>query len=74
MTDLIGRFFGMAGESDRAKRLVRIMVSFTPISAIAFMMSTTFYSIFIAQTLFPSNPLTYGMAVVGILSTIGLAV
>lgn len=75
MTDLIGRFFGMAGESDRAKRLVKIAVSFTPISAVAFMMSTTFYSIFVAQTLFPPPaPLQVGMAVVGILSTIGLAV
>jgi MFS family permease len=75
MADRIAGFFGMAGESDRAKRLVKIVVSFTPISAIAFMMSTTFYSIFIARTLFPSpSPLEYGMAVVGILSTIGLAV
>lgn len=75
MTDWVARFFGMAGESDRTKRLVKIVVSFTPISAIAFMMSTTFYSIFIARTLFPSpSPLEYGMAVVGILSTIGLAV
>jgi MFS family permease len=75
MTDRIAGFFGMAGESDRAKRLVKIVVSFTPISAIAFMMSTTFYSIFVAQALFPPpSPLQYGMAVVGILSTIGLAV
>jgi MFS family permease len=75
MTDRIAGFFGMAGESDRARRLVKIVVSFTPISAIAFMMSTTFYSVFVAQTLFPPpSPLQYGMAVVGILSTIGLAV
>jgi MFS family permease len=75
MTDRIAKFFGVASESDRVRRLVKIAVSFTPIAGVAFMMSTTFYFVFIAETLFPPpTPLKYGMAVVGILSTIGLAV
>ncbi len=71
---LIARFFGLEEESKRVQYLAKVSAAFMPIAALAFMMSSTFYSVFVAETLFPPPiNLSVGMAFVGILAAISMA-
>ncbi len=76
MPDWIGKFFGLSDESDRVKHLAKVSALFMPIAALAFMMSTTFYSFFVAITLVGTEPgnLPLGFAFVGVLASISMAV
>ncbi|MFX0170206.1 MAG: MFS transporter [Candidatus Hodarchaeota archaeon] len=73
MVDLVGKFFGLKDETDRVKRLAKVAAIFMPFAAFAFMMSTTFYSFYVAITLAPGN-LNLGFAFVGILASVTMAV
>lgn len=72
MTDWVAKFFGLEEESEQVKHLAKIASVFVPLAALSFMMSTTFYAIFVAQILAPAGPLVSGFALVGILASIGM--
>lgn len=76
MTGWLDRFFGLEEESDRVRHLAKVAAFFMPIAALAFMMSTTFYSFYVATTLVGPLPgdLPLGFAFVGILASIAMAV
>lgn len=73
MTDIVGRFFGLEEESQRAKHLAKVAAIFMPFAALAFMMSTTFYSFYVATLLAGSN-LNIGFALVGILASFAMGI
>jgi MFS family permease len=73
MVDIVGKFFGLQDESVKVKRLAKVAAVFMPLAAFAFMMSTTFYSFYVAITLAPGD-LNLGFALVGILASITMAV
>jgi MFS family permease len=73
LTDIVGKFFGLEDESQRAKHLAKIAALFMPFAALAFMMSTTFYSFYVATLLAGSN-LNVGFALVGILASFAMAI
>ena len=73
MVDLVGKFFGLKDESDQVKRLAKVAAVFMPFAALAFTMSSTFYSFYVAITLAPGD-LYLGFALVGILASILMAV
>ncbi|MFW9831861.1 MAG: hypothetical protein ACFFD8_08800, partial [Candidatus Thorarchaeota archaeon] len=76
MTSWVGRFFGLEEESDRVRHLAKVAALFMPLAAFAFMMSTTFYSFYVAITLVGTLPqnLPLGFALVGILASISMGV
>ncbi|MDO8056234.1 MAG: hypothetical protein Q6361_05185, partial [Candidatus Hermodarchaeota archaeon] len=73
MSDLIGKFFGLQEESDRVKHIAKVAAVFMPFAALAFTMSSTFYSFYVATTLSPGD-LYLGFALVGILASIMMAI
>jgi MFS family permease len=73
MVDMVGKFFGLEEESDQVKHLAKVAAVFMPFAALAFTMSTTFYSFYVAITLAPGD-LYLGFALVGILASILMAI
>lgn len=72
MADRIARFFGLQDESPRVKYLAKVAATFMPLGAASFMMSTTFFAVFVAETLVgPVFYLTLGMALVAQLALVG---
>ncbi len=67
----IARVFGIHEPTENAARLVKILAVLFPSFAISFQISTTFYTIFIAETLGGGDYIT-GLTYVGILVVISL--
>ncbi len=66
-------FFGLQQAGDEAIRLVRLMLVFMPAMAAAFMLSTTFWMIYIAESLGGGDYMA-GLRMVGVLVVIQLLV
>ncbi len=71
MTSRVARFFGLEDESSRVQYLAKVAAAWMPLAALSFTMSSTFYSIYIATLLFPSD-IIIGFAFVGILAAISM--
>ncbi len=71
MTSWIASFFGLEDESKRVQYLAKVAAAWMPLAALAFMLSSTFYSIFVAEILAPGD-LVIGFAFVGILAAISM--
>lgn len=71
MTNRIARFFGVENESKRIHYLAKVTAAWMPLAALAFTMSSTFYSIYVATLLFPAD-IIVGFAFVGILAAISM--
>ncbi|MFX1475556.1 MAG: MFS transporter [Promethearchaeota archaeon] len=72
MADRIARFFGLQDESPRVKYLAKVAAVFMPLAAASFMMSSTFFAVFVAEILVgPALYLSLGMALVGQLALVG---
>ena len=69
----LASFFGFTEPNDRIMRMARLMVVFLPLISVTFMLSTTFYVIFIAEAL-GSGDFMQGMGLVGILVVIQMTV
>jgi MFS family permease len=67
----VARVFGIHEPTENAARLVKILAILFPSFAISFQISTTFYTIFIAETLGGGDYIT-GLTYVGILVVISL--
>ena len=69
----LANFFGFTEPNDKIMRMARLMVVFLPIVSVTFMLSTTFYVIFIAEAL-GGGDFMQGMGLVGVLVVIQLTV
>ncbi|MFX1319407.1 MAG: MFS transporter [Promethearchaeota archaeon] len=73
MTGRFARFFGLENESKRVQYLAQVLAAWMPLAALAFTLSSTFYSIYVAQLLAPTD-IVLGFAFVGILAAISMGV
>ena len=73
MTSRVARFFGLEEESSRVQYLAKVVATWMPLAALSITMSSTFYTIFVAMLLFPSD-IIIGFAFAGILAAISMGV
>ncbi len=71
MTSRIARFFGLEEESKRVQYLAKVTAAWMPLAALAFMLSSTYYSIFVAEII-GFGSWIIGFAFVGILAAISM--
>ncbi len=71
MTSRFARFFGLENESKRVQYLAKVAAAWMPLAALAFSLSSTFYSIYVAQILAPTD-IVLGFALVGVLAAISM--
>lgn len=71
MTSRIAKFFGLEKESNRVQYLAKVAAAWMPLAALAFTLSSTFYSIYVAEIL-AFGDWTLGFALVGILAAISM--
>jgi MFS family permease len=70
-TSRIAKFFGLEKEAKRVQYLAKVATAWMPLAALAFSLSSTFYSIFVALLLSPAD-IVFGFALVGILAAISM--
>ncbi len=70
---LYSRFFGLEEPTEKAIKLVRILAFLEPVFAVSFMISTTFWMIYIAESLGGGDYIA-GLTLVGILVIIQLVI
>jgi len=71
VTSRFARFFGLENESKRVQYLAKVAAAWMPLAALAFSLSSTFYSIYVAQLLAPTD-IVLGFALVGVLAAISM--
>lgn len=73
VTSRVAKFFGLEEESKRVLYLAKVAAAWMPLAALAFSMSSTFYAIFVALLLAPTD-IIVGFALVGVLAAISMAI
>jgi hypothetical protein len=73
VTSRVAKFFGLEEESKRVLYLAKVATAWMPLAALAFSMSSTFYAIFVALLLSPTD-IIMGFAIVGVLAAISMAI
>ena len=69
----LANFFGFTEPTDRIMRMARLMVLFLPMISVTFMLSSTFYVVFVAEAL-GGGDFMQGMGLVGVLVVIQMTV